>query len=94
LDHDSDGFMPSGAASEDSLRNKEIFEHLTKQYGATRRFHEGLSTLQHGKALVDFERWNGLDELESLLICRLKVSRPDLASHSLSSSDIETSERQ
>ena len=94
LDHDSDGFMPSGAASEDSLRNKEIFEHLTKQYGATRRFHEGLSTLQHGKALVDFERWNGLDELESLLICRLNVSRPDLASHSLSSSDIETSERQ
>jgi glycosyltransferase involved in cell wall biosynthesis len=75
LDHDSDGFTLNGTLSEDGLRNKALFEHLSQQYEETRRFHEGLTTLRHGQAQVDFERWHGLDQNESLLICRLRISQ-------------------
>jgi glycosyltransferase involved in cell wall biosynthesis len=92
LDHNSDGFMPSGAPSEDNLRNKELFERLSKQYEETRRFHEGANTLQHEEAKVDFERWNGLDNSESLLICRLRARRLDLQAHSAPSPSREAYE--
>lgn len=75
LDHDSEGFTASGAASDDSLRNKKLFEQLSTLYEKEKRFPEGVSTLPLGAASVDFERWSGLDGSELLLVCRLRISQ-------------------
>jgi tetratricopeptide (TPR) repeat protein len=77
LEHDNDGYTPAGAATTASQRNKELFERLTKQYAVTRKFNDGLSALQLKSAEIDFERWHGLDERESLLICRLRITQMD-----------------
>ena len=92
LDHDSDGFTANGAASEDSQRNKQLFDQLIAKYEREKRFSEGLSTLPLGTASVDFERWSGLDDSESLLICRLRIAQPETAVWYAASSDSDVYE--
>lgn len=79
LAHDSEGFTAKGAPSVESLRNKELFDRLSEGYRREKRFQEGVGNLPLLSASVDFERWRGLDNSESMLICRLKVSQEPAA---------------
>uniref|UniRef100_UPI00259086C0 galactosyltransferase-related protein n=1 Tax=Acidiphilium sp. TaxID=527 RepID=UPI00259086C0 len=75
LAHDSDGFTDEGTPSVSSRKNKELFERLSESYHQEKRFPEGVDNLQVASVSVGFERWQGLDESESMLICRLKVAQ-------------------
>ncbi len=77
LDHDNAGFTASGMASEDSIRNNELFEKLKPQYERTKTFPEGIRSIKQGTIALGFERWTSLDDRESLLICRLKIGQVD-----------------
>lgn len=82
LDHDSAGFTASGAPSEDSVRNAALFDKLKSQYEKTRHFPEGIRSITLSAIEVSFERWVGLDDSESLLVCRLKVGQPEMRASS------------
>jgi hypothetical protein len=75
LDHDHEGFTTSGEKNQDWLDNEKLFVTLRRQYQESRSIPEGLSTMSLGHVEVAFERHSGLDQSESLVICRLRIQQ-------------------
>jgi len=75
LDHDSEGFVPSGGMSPVALENQARYEHRKKSYKGLQAFPDGLSTMAPDRLEAAFETWSGLDKNESLMVCRLRIGR-------------------